>query len=77
VADAPMPKIVGIRIEGNEVVLTVENTLKALNYNVAAGEKPDALADGAAKSPVTGTGATIELRVPKTGDAQFFKVKRN
>jgi len=76
-ADAPTPKIVGIRIEGDEVVLTVENTAKVLNYNVAAGEKPDELANGAAKDPVTGNGGTIELRVPKTGNSQFFRVKRN
>jgi len=74
--DAPSPKITGIRLEGDEIVLTVENTVQALNYNVAAGETPSKLDGRAAKSPVSG-GGTVELRVPKTKGAGFFRVRRN
>lgn len=75
-ADVPVPRIVAMRIEGDEVVLTVENTAKAINYTAATGSTP-AVTDGpTARNPVSG-GGTIELRVPKTGSSQFFQVSRN
>jgi len=74
--EVPAPKVTGLRIEGDEVVLTVENTVRALNYTVATGATPSAVSGRTATTPVTG-GGTVELRVPKTKDACFFRVRRN
>jgi len=76
--EIPSPEIAGIRVEGDEVVLTVKNTTRAINYNVAVGSDPAeaGTAKATAAEPVAGNG-TIELRVKKTGDSQFFKVGRN
>lgn len=80
--DVPSPKITGIRVEGDEIVLTVANTVSALDYAVSAGATPTADADAHASCPVSGAaskGATIELRVPRDPNAtsQFFRVGRN
>ena len=73
--DVPSPKITGIRVEGDAVVLTVANTVNALDYAAADD-------DAHASRPVSGAaakGAVIELRVPRDPNAtsQFFRVGRN
>ena len=79
-AGTPRPKITGIRVEADSIVLTVANTIPALNYNVAAGETPAQVGGAAAETPVTGAAnATIELRVPRdaSASARFFRVERD
>ena len=71
--DAPKPVIKGLEIVGDNVVITVEQTVGYLNYAVQGGETPQADGDvGAAK---TGAG-TIKLVYPKSGSTGFFKVIR-
>lgn len=77
----PVPRITGIRRDGNEFVVTVEGTSSVLDYNVRAGAQIGQLnrAD-AAREPVTGDAArAIELRIPAADGetAQFFKVVRH
>ena len=77
-ADAPKPKITAIKVIGDNVYLTVANTVPYLQYNVAAGETPAAQSGAAAQAPVNGDAAKeITLIVPKNGDKNFFKVQRN
>ena len=69
-------------MEGDAVVLTVANTVGALDYAVSAGTTPAADDDAHASRPVSGAaakGAVIELRVPRDPNAtsQFFRVGRN
>ena len=82
VTDVPSPKITGIRVEGDAVVLTVANTVDALDYAISAGTTPAANDNTRASSPVSGAaakGAVIELRMPRDPNAtsQFFRVGRN
>lgn len=79
--DVPAPRITGLRVEGDEIVLTVANTVRALNYAVSAGATPAADEDAHASAPVSGAAsadATVELRVPRDpkAAAQFFRVGR-
>jgi len=76
----PPPRIVGMRVADDAVVLTVADTAPALNYNVSAGDAVSATTvAAAAERPVAGSAAPIELRVPRAqfGDKAFFKVVRN
>lgn len=80
-ADIKNPRITAIRREGNEMVLTVEDSSSLLDYNVRTGGTPavDEKRD-AAKAPVTGNSAmAIELRVPveEGRKACFFQVTRH
>lgn len=78
-ADAPTPKITGFTVKNGYAYLTVENTVPYLQYNIAAGGKPDSLVNTkAAEAPKGGDAAkAIELKVPLTDGAKFFKVNRN
>ena len=78
-AGAPAPKITGIKVKDGYAYLTVEDTVPYLQYNVAAGAQPDALANKqAAEAPKGGDAAkAIELKVPLAEGAKFFKVNRN
>ena len=77
-ADAPKPQITAIKIIGDNVYLSVANTVPYLQYNVAAGETPAVEAGAAAQAPVNGdTAKEITLIVPKDGNKGFFKVQRN
>jgi len=77
------PTITAIRIEGEDVVLSVTNTASTVNYNVAGGETFAADEKGAAADHAVAGGAKavdpIELRVKKAqfGDKAFFKIVRN
>ena len=81
--DVPSPKITGIRVEGDAVVLTVANTVNALDYAVSAGRTPAADDDAhASPRPASGAaakGAVIALRVPRAPNApsQFLRVGRD
>lgn len=76
-ADAPNPKITAIKIIGDNVFLTVADTVSYLQYNVASGETPASQSGAAAAAPKNGVdGEEITLVVPK-GDKKFFKVRRN
>lgn len=80
-ADVPQPRITGIRIEGDDVVLSVAGTSPDLNYDVAAGVSPSACArKNRARQPKAGCATgTIELRVARTAGEgnQFFRVVRH
>jgi len=74
------PTITAIRVEADDIVLTVADTAAELNYNVAGGETVAADESAAAAvRPVAGDAQPIELRVPraKFGDRAFFKIVRN
>lgn len=80
-ADVPQPRITGIRIEGDDVVLSVAGTSPDLNYDVAAGASPSACArKNRARQPKAGCATgTIELRVDRAADggSRFFRVVRH
>ena len=76
--DAPKAKITDIQVIGDNVYLTVANTVPYLQYNVAAGETPAAQSGAVAQAPKNGEAEkVITLIVPKKGDQGFFKVQRN
>lgn len=76
-AFAPTPRITGMRLEGGKVVLTVAGTVPSLDYDLAGGTTPDALAAGVAAEPVEGAAErTITLRADAAAGAGFFKVIR-
>ncbi|MGN0844695.1 MAG: hypothetical protein ACI4QT_05670 [Kiritimatiellia bacterium] len=79
--DTPRPRILGVRLEGDEMVLTVADTINVLDYNLEAGVTPTRLnVSGAALEPVAGNPQhTIELRVrlDVDSDCGFFRVVRD
>lgn len=80
-AGAESPRITGFRCDGDEIVLTVEDTTNVLDYNVREGETPEVLGrSDAAVGPVTGDPSRpIVLRVPaeQGTKARFFKIIRH
>jgi len=66
--------ISGIEVKDGNVCVTVANASPCINYTLAAGDRPDALAPG--KTQAGKASGTITFVTPKTGDAQFFKVNR-
>lgn len=79
--NTPQPRILGIRLEGGEMVLTVADTVNVLDYNIEAGVTPTRLdIPGAAVEPIAGnTKRTIELRVrvDEKANCGFFRVVRD
>ena len=79
--DIPQPKITGIQLQGDYVVLTVTGTSPRLLYNVAAGAKPGHHATRhAAACAVPGhanRGREITIVAPKVAGQNFFQVVRN
>lgn len=77
----PQPRITGIKVEGEQVRLTVKDASPRLLYNVAAGETPDQPRNShAAMAPAPGpdrAGQEIELLVPVKDGQRFFRVIRN
>ena len=71
---ATAPKIKSIGVEGDYVVVEVEDTNGYLNYALKGGATPSV--EGAAGEAKTGNGGTIRLVYPKSGNAGFFKVIR-
>lgn len=79
-AGTPQPQIKQLRKVGDKAYLTVAGTVPYLQYNVAAGDTPQATKDGAnaAEEPKNGTvGEDVILVVPAKGDQGFYRVKRN
>lgn len=79
--NTPQPRILGIRLEGEEMVLTVADTVNVLDYNLESGVTPTRLdVSGSAVEPVAGnTQRAIELRVRMDEGANcgFFRVIRD
>lgn len=76
-ADVPKPVVKAIEIKGDFVHVTVANTIPALQYTLAAGEKPGELAKDAAATAPNGTSSgVVTIVTPKSGKGGFFKVIR-
>jgi len=79
--DIPQSEITSMKIEGDNIRLTVKNTVPYLQYNAAAGEDVSGTDLPAAKVPQAGADTTdeeIELIIPKPdGESAFFKIIRN
>lgn len=74
---APAPRITDIRIVNGKAVLTVQDTVPSLDYDLAGGAKPGELKAGVAEVPVEGVKAQpIILQTDATQAAGFFKVIR-
>ena len=76
--DTPQPEIVGIRIEGANVFVTVKGTVPYLQYDLATGGAP---ADVSEKANVPRGGAEsvdeeVTFVTPVKPGAKFFKVGR-
>lgn len=72
------PEVTGIRMEGDNVVITVKNTSGFFTYGVVGGDDPSALDEvkATAKGGETAD-ASVDIYVRKKDGGQFFKVKRN
>lgn len=74
---APMPRITNIRIVDGKAVLTVQNTVPSLDYDLAGGATLGDLKAGVAKAPVEGVSTRpITLQTDAARAAGFFKVIR-
>ncbi len=74
-ANCDQPKIKGLRIDGENVVLTVEN-LKGY-MRVQGGDDVKASQTTGAATQTSGTGADVILVAPKLGTRGFYRVIRN
>jgi len=72
------PEVTGIRMEGDNVVITVKNTSGFFTYGVVGGDDPSALDEvkATAKGGETAD-ASVDIYVRKKDGGRFFKVKRN
>ena len=75
--DVPQPVIAGIELVGDQVFVTVENTVPYVAYDLAAGERPEAIAERVNRPRHGGTDGTVILVSPIKEDGAFFKVRRN
>lgn len=76
-ANAPKPVVKAIDVKGGFVYVTVANTVPALQYTLAAGEKPGELAKDAAATAPNGTDSgVVTIVTPKSDKCGFFKVIR-
>ncbi len=69
------PRIKGMRMDGGEVVLDVENVPGFVR--VQRGRSPSATDIVGAAVETTGVGDTVTLRAPKVGDSGFYRVILN
>ncbi len=69
------PRIKSMRVEGNEVVLDVENVPGFVR--VQRGLRPTATDIAGAAVETSGTGDSVTLRAPKMGDSGFYRVILN
>lgn len=75
---APRPEIVGIRVEGANVFVTVRGTVPYLQYDLSSGATPGEVTEKA-NSPRGGAAAQDEeivLVAPAKAGAAFFRVGR-
>ena len=74
---APAPRITDIRVVNGKALLTVQDTVPSLDYDLAGGTKPGELKAGVAEEPVEGANARpITLQTDATQGTGFFKVIR-
>jgi len=75
-ADVPQPRITDVKVDGDQVKITVADTASYLQYTLEQGRTPDALErdDGIAAQ---GNGDVITITRPATPGGAFFKVIRN
>ena len=75
----PNPKITGIEVKDDVVILTVTSTVSDLNYNVASGATTDCSdVPYAAVAPRTGNAQkTLTFTVPRTEGQCFFRIVRD
>jgi len=75
------PVVTGIKVDGEEVYITVKNTSPFLTYDVVGAEDVAGVENGAKKAKARNGGATadeeITIVVPKNDSSKFFKVRRN
>jgi len=77
-ADAPQPEITGVEVVDGKVRVKVAQTVPYLQYNLATGERPDAVSGKVAESPKNGAaGGAIELVAPVGAHSGFYRVNRN
>lgn len=70
------PKITGIEVKDDEVILTVTGGSELLNFNVASGETT-ACADVARATTAQQGKKTMTFTVPRTEGQCFFRIVRN
>jgi len=76
-ADAPTAYISDIQVVDGEVVISVENTAKYLQYNLSAGDEPTSVSDQNKGKAVQGSGDAITIKREVGTNARFFKLIRN
>lgn len=69
------PRVKAIRMEGDEVVLTVENIPGFMR--VQSGRDTTAADSTSAAIETPSNGGTLTIKVPKTGDKGFYRVIHN
>lgn len=69
------PRVKAMRIEGDEVVLTVENIPGFMR--VQSGRDTTASDSTSAAMETPSNGGTLTIKVPKTGDKGFYRVIHN
>jgi hypothetical protein len=69
------PRVRAMRMEGDEVVLTVENIPGFMR--VQSGRDASAADSTGAALQTTGSGDTLTIRAPKVGDRGFYRVSHN
>lgn len=75
--NVPQPNIKAIEIKGDFVHVTVENTVPYLNYDLAAGDSPDALKPESGKTQTGVAGKDITFVTPVIKDGAFFTISRH
>lgn len=72
--DASQPRVKAMRIEGDEVVLTVENLPGYMR--VQSGRDASTSDSTGAALEVPASGDTVTIKAPKVGDSGFYRVIR-
>lgn len=76
-AGTPQPEIAAIRILGDKVFVTVENTVPYLAYDLSEGGTPDDVSKKLNDPRTGGDDGTVVLVAPKKEGGAFFRVNRN
>ena len=71
------PKIAGIELVGDQVFVTVENTVSYLAYDLSEGASPDEVTERVNDPRTGGESGTVILVAPKKKGGSFFRVNRN
>jgi hypothetical protein len=71
------PQVTFIDVSGEDVVLTVADTVPYLSYTIVSGSEPGSLGKDRSADVVDGDdGVEIEIGTAKSDDRRFFKVTR-